>query len=216
VGKNVVRTARPPAYHVSAPPTRMPPMTTTPTTSPLTGLPTNLADLQASGWTSLSVKDEIRGNMVDRLAAGDDLFPGHRRLRRHGDPRDRQRGSRRARHALPGREGPGQEPHDAHAHPVPRRGGAVPRHPRLPGARGPVQPDHQTRPRARGEKPEAMCRSRGGRARSATPSGWRRARSSPTSSARSIPPSSLAGTSMCGGGAALRADPAHAPRPCSR
>ncbi len=44
--------------------------------------------------------------------------------------------------------------------------------------------------------PKSKCRSPGGRATSATPSGWRRAPSSPTSSARSIPAKLAAGSSM--------------------
>ena len=39
----------------------------------------------------------------------------HHRLRRHGHPRNQPGPDRPARHALPGREGPGQEPADAAA-----------------------------------------------------------------------------------------------------
>jgi magnesium chelatase subunit I len=38
--------------------------------------PTNLAELTQSGWQSKSVKDEIRGNFLRSLAAGEELFPG--------------------------------------------------------------------------------------------------------------------------------------------
>lgn len=35
-----------------------------------------VAELRASGWKSRSVKDELRGNLVESLRRGDDLFPG--------------------------------------------------------------------------------------------------------------------------------------------
>ncbi|MFO0939206.1 MAG: magnesium chelatase [Pirellulales bacterium] len=38
--------------------------------------PTNLAELQASGWQSKSVKQEIRDNFVRLLASDEQLFPG--------------------------------------------------------------------------------------------------------------------------------------------
>jgi len=38
--------------------------------------PTNLAELQASGWHSKSVKQEIQDNLLAALAQGDTLFPG--------------------------------------------------------------------------------------------------------------------------------------------
>ena len=43
---------------------------------PTDDLPSNLAELRASGWTSKSVKDEIRQNFLAALASGDELFPG--------------------------------------------------------------------------------------------------------------------------------------------
>ena len=39
-------------------------------------LPATLADLQASGWRSRSVKDEVRENFLRMLQAGEELFPG--------------------------------------------------------------------------------------------------------------------------------------------
>jgi len=39
-------------------------------------MPDNLAELKASGWTSRTVKDEIRANIEKALADGDQLFPG--------------------------------------------------------------------------------------------------------------------------------------------
>jgi magnesium chelatase subunit I len=38
--------------------------------------PTNLAELKASGWTSKTVKEEIRQNFQRMLATGQELFPG--------------------------------------------------------------------------------------------------------------------------------------------
>ena len=38
--------------------------------------PTNLAALQASGWQSRPVKEEIRSNFIRMLAAGETLYPG--------------------------------------------------------------------------------------------------------------------------------------------
>jgi magnesium chelatase subunit I len=40
------------------------------------GRPSSLAELVASGWKSKSVKQEVRGNFLRLLAAGDELFPG--------------------------------------------------------------------------------------------------------------------------------------------
>jgi len=38
--------------------------------------PTTLGDLRKSGYAQRSVKDEMRHNLVAKLKAGDDLFPG--------------------------------------------------------------------------------------------------------------------------------------------
>src|SRR5947209_20058442 len=38
--------------------------------------PTNLKELRANGWASKTVKQEIRDNFLQRLARGDELFPG--------------------------------------------------------------------------------------------------------------------------------------------
>ncbi|HLN18197.1 MAG TPA: sigma 54-interacting transcriptional regulator [Acidimicrobiales bacterium] len=43
---------------------------------PPAGLPRNLADLRASGWTSTPVTDELRRNASKRIAAGETLVPG--------------------------------------------------------------------------------------------------------------------------------------------
>src|SRR5699024_8242088 len=38
--------------------------------------PATLRALRASGWRSRSVKDELRANLIDRLAAGETVLPG--------------------------------------------------------------------------------------------------------------------------------------------
>ena len=38
--------------------------------------PTTLAELQAAGWQSRSVKDEVRENFLRMLQRGEELFPG--------------------------------------------------------------------------------------------------------------------------------------------
>jgi magnesium chelatase subunit I len=38
--------------------------------------PATLGELRASGWQSRTVKEELRANLLDRLAAGDDILPG--------------------------------------------------------------------------------------------------------------------------------------------
>ena len=45
-------------------------------TTPPTELPRNLAELRRFGWSSRSVKDELRDNLTAALERGDDLFPG--------------------------------------------------------------------------------------------------------------------------------------------
>ena len=39
-------------------------------------LPSNLAELRAAGWTSRTVRDEVRANFLRSLASGEELFPG--------------------------------------------------------------------------------------------------------------------------------------------
>src|SRR5215213_4615380 len=43
--------------------------------SPPASLPDTLGALRASGWVSRPIKDEIRGNAIDRIRAGEALFP---------------------------------------------------------------------------------------------------------------------------------------------
>jgi magnesium chelatase subunit I len=50
-------------------------MTTIPTAT-AAARPTTLAELRESGWTSRTVKEELRRNLVARLESGEDLFPG--------------------------------------------------------------------------------------------------------------------------------------------
>jgi magnesium chelatase subunit I len=44
--------------------------------SPIADRPTTLGELKASGWQSISVKDEVRRNAVARIAAGEPLVEG--------------------------------------------------------------------------------------------------------------------------------------------
>ena len=37
---------------------------------------TNLQELRQTGWTSRTVKREMRDNLMRKLAAGEELFPG--------------------------------------------------------------------------------------------------------------------------------------------
>ena len=39
-------------------------------------LPQTLAELRASGWQSVSVKEELRRGMIRALESGEPLFPG--------------------------------------------------------------------------------------------------------------------------------------------
>src|SRR5664279_5380210 len=38
--------------------------------------PRTLAELRASGWRSRTVKEELRANLIEKLAAGELVFPG--------------------------------------------------------------------------------------------------------------------------------------------
>ena len=44
--------------------------------STISEAPTTLADLQESGWTSKSVKQEIHDNFLAKLESGEELYPG--------------------------------------------------------------------------------------------------------------------------------------------
>ncbi len=46
------------------------------TVSPPASLPTTLSELRASGWASISVKDEVRNNAIAKISAGKPLFDG--------------------------------------------------------------------------------------------------------------------------------------------
>ena len=152
-------------------------------------LPRTLGDLKNSPWAEpplrgRTVRDEIRANLLARLAAGGPLFPGHRRLRGHDPAADRQRapGAAPLHPARPPR--PGQEPDPARAHRAARR--ADPDRRRERGERRPVRADLQVRPRAAGRVRRRHRRSPGSAATSATSRSWRRPTSpSPTSSATS-------------------------------
>ncbi|MEK6246669.1 MAG: hypothetical protein N2C12_00725 [Planctomycetales bacterium] len=42
----------------------------------MTSPPSNLSELQASGWQSKSVKQEMHDNLLVAIKKGDELFPG--------------------------------------------------------------------------------------------------------------------------------------------
>ena len=115
----------------------------------------------------------------------------HHRLRKHGHPRDQPGPDRRARHAVSRREGAGQEPADAVAGALSRRRDSLHRHSRARRCTTiPIGRSAGVCRRFVAETPEERGAHRLVAARSiATPSGWRRAPSSPTSSARSTRPS---------------------------
>ena len=77
---------------------------------------------------------------------GRGTLPRHHRIRRHRHPGDQPRPDRRARFALPGREGAGQKPADAAPGPLPGRRGPLSRPARVSGSRRPLSPDHPRRP----------------------------------------------------------------------
>ena len=159
--------------------------------------PTTLKQLRDSGWQPKSVKHEIRDNFLAALKAGETLFPGivgyentvipeiniavlagHDMLflGEKGQAKSRLMRSlvRFLDEYVPYLDIPGCPVHEDPFAPITRAGKEL---------------VARTRPRTRSRSP-------GGRAASATPSGWPRAPSSPTSSARSTRPSSPAGTSM--------------------
>lgn len=81
-----------------------------------TGKPRTLRELRASGWTSRSVKAELRENLTKALRSGETLFPG---ISGYDDTviPEVVHALCGARYAVPGREGTGQEPADAGAGP---------------------------------------------------------------------------------------------------
>ena len=115
--------------------------------------------------------------------------PRHHRLREHRHSRDQPGPVRRPRHALSRREGPGQEPADALLVRFLDDGIPYLDHPRCPVHEDPTDPITGRQASAGRHCPRTRAASPGGRGRSATPSGWHRAPSSPTSSARSTRPS---------------------------
>ena len=82
--------------------------------------PATLGQLRDTGYTTRTVKEEIRANLLDRLRSGSRL-PRHRRLRRHRPARARARPARRPRPGAARRARPGQDPADPHAGRAARR-----------------------------------------------------------------------------------------------
>jgi magnesium chelatase subunit I len=52
------------------------PRRTSPSSTRTDGLPATIGELRASGWRPRTVKEELRANLVARLAAGEPAFPG--------------------------------------------------------------------------------------------------------------------------------------------
>ena len=89
--------------------------------------PATLHELRESGWVSKSVKREIHDNFLRRWPTARSCFPGIIGYDDTVIPEITIGLDRPARHAVPGREGAGQEPPDATARPVPGRRSSVPR-----------------------------------------------------------------------------------------
>ena len=160
--------------------------------------PSTLQQLRQSGWQSKSVKDEIRDNFLRHLQSGEELFPGIVGYENTVIPEINiavlaghdllflgEKGQAKSRlmrslvrfldDEMPYLDIPGCPVHEDPYRPITAAGKRV---------RGRALPEDEIPHRA------------GGRGRSATPSGWPRAPSSPTSSARSTRPSWPPGTSM--------------------
>ena len=75
--------------------------------------PSTLADLRSSGWSSKTGQAGDLRQLHGHAQPGRGTVSRHHRLRRYRDSRNQPRPDRRARHALPGRKGAGQEPADA-------------------------------------------------------------------------------------------------------
>ncbi len=152
--------------------------------------PATLAQLRASGWVSKSVKQEIHDNFLAALSRGEELFPGIigyedtvipelniALLARHDLLFLGEKGQAKSRlmrslvrfldEEIPYLDLPDAPVHDDPLKPISRAG---------------------TRSRGRAAAGRSADRLVAAR-RSAMPSGWPRARNSPTSSARSIRPS---------------------------
>ena len=75
--------------------------------------PNTLGELKNSHFKSVSVKDEMRANLIRKLPSGSHLSR-HCGLRRHRHPADCQRHSLPPQFHPAGTARPGQEPHSAH------------------------------------------------------------------------------------------------------
>ena len=79
--------------------------------------PTTLGGLRQSGYTTRSVREEMRRNLLGVLQRGERLLPGIIGFDEFGDPGDRERAAGRPSHGLPRRARPGEIAH----HPRPAR-----------------------------------------------------------------------------------------------
>ena len=77
--------------------------------------PATVGQLKETGYRPSSVKDELRRNVIRKLKAGEELFPGIVGYRDTRHPADHQRHSLQARPAVPRPARAGQDAHPAHA-----------------------------------------------------------------------------------------------------
>ncbi len=157
---------------------------TTDPASPSDPRPATLGELRASGWRPRTVKQELRANLVARLAAGTPIFPGIVGYDETVIPLDRERDPRGPGHRLPRRARPGEDAPRPAARRTPRR--VAPGRARRRAQRRPVRADQRRREGDRGRAGRRDARSTGSRATAATRRSSPRPTSrSPTSSARS-------------------------------
>ena len=90
----------------------------------MAGKPKTLGELKAAGYKVLSVKEEMRANLIRKMKAGEELFPGIVGYEDTVDPSGRERDSVGPGHHLPGRARAGQDAHGSRIGQPARRGSA--------------------------------------------------------------------------------------------
>ena len=125
--------------------------------------PATLGQLRDTGYTTRTVKQEIRANLLDRLRSGEPAFPGIVGFDDTVLPELETRAARRPRPGAPGRARPGQDPTDAHPGRAARR--VEPGRRRLRDQRRPAAlPSARAAARLLGGGRRRRCRSPGGTA----------------------------------------------------
>ena len=111
-----------------------------------------IGQLRATGYEVVSIREEMRRNLIQKIRDGRDAVPRHLRLRGDRSAADRERHPRRAGHHLPRRARPGEDAHRAQPDQPARR--SDPGHRRVGDQRRPLQPDLQVcaRPRRRARR----------------------------------------------------------------